>query len=167
MIVGGTRVILPRKDLPWFGLPSVETDGSFFQQEFPHDLSKYCEISRFMLVKERMKIVRNHQNLKGNALIYPDVFRHLVRATVSTCMAYGLDGFIATLEESLFRRSEYFFGMSLTKIGEPFEYHGKRQGGYVFVEDGMKQAKELDPRNYNFLLDGPAVIFSKDAADGK
>lgn len=159
LIVGGMRVILPVEGTLWLGMPSLEAEGSYFQEGFPHDLSKFCEISRFLLVKERMKIVRTHQADKDTLDNYPDVFRHMVRTVFAVCRQKGLMGFLATLEESLFRRGKYFFGMSLTKYGEPFEYHGKRQGGYVVIEDALNDLKEMDARIYNFLSDSRDLVF--------
>ena len=154
MIVGGTRVILPRAKLPWNGLPSVEAEGSYFREGFPYDLSRFCEISRFLLVRERMKLVRAHQGESRDQDNYPDVFRHMVRTVFSVCKEMSLTGFVGTLEESLFRRSKIFFGISMTKFGEPFEYHGKRQGGYIILEDALEEFRKFDMRVYHFICDG-------------
>ncbi|MBA4118110.1 MAG: hypothetical protein C0514_04355 [Candidatus Puniceispirillum sp.] len=153
MFIGGARVILPDHSRLGFGLPSLLAQDSQFLNNFPHDLSGFCELSRFNLVKDRMKIVRDHQLQGGASLDHPDVFRHLVRAVISTCIDHNLDGFLASLEEPLFRRSKQFFGVTLKKQGAPIEFHGKRQGGFIRIEDALKEVKEIDARIYHFFLE--------------
>lgn len=153
MFVGGTRVILPIPDDEWCGLPAVQYNNSPFQENFPHKLTKMAEVSRFIILKNRMKIVRGSQTDVVDMSFFAEPFRHLVGCVFKVCKEYSLDGFIAILEEFLFKRSNKLFGVGLTKHGDPIEHHGIRQGGYLLIDDLLEKLKQIEPKNYHLLMD--------------
>lgn len=152
MFVGGARMVLPQPNKAFFGLPSVALENSPFQKDFPHDLSQMVELSRFLISRNRMKMIRSLQK-EEESHEYPTFAlssMHLILPAFRICQQSQYIGLIATLEPSLIRMTRMFMGM-WTPHGSIIDYHGKRQPSYMIINDYLKHAKENDLKNYHFF----------------
>lgn len=152
MFIGGTRIILPMPHEDGCGLPSVQIDHSPFQQQRLFDLTKMAELSRLMIAKDRMKLIKMHCSHDVHDPAYVHPVHHMIRCVFNTCYNYNLIGFIAALEEPLFRLAKAF-QLPITKYGNPIHHFGVRQPGYLLIEPYLKQLKELNPRFHNFITE--------------
>lgn len=150
MVVGGVRLILPMDNENGCGLPSVQLENSPFLKDFPYDLGKMGELSRFLISKQRMELVNKHQEIPNKFPLYSLPALHLIRCVFEECSAYKFDGFIATLTPMLIRGAKQH-GVNLWEHGEPVKYHGTRQGAYLLIKESLDWMKQNNIKNYQFF----------------
>lgn len=153
MAIGGIRLVLPDLSKENFGLPILDAENSPFLKVFNHDISKFAEISRFLLSKTRLDLITKHEGHQHDYPLYPSPLHYITRSMFVVCQKHELDGFIAAMSP-LFIRLARRMGLILNLVGEPFEYYGlQRQCVYFLVKDYAEWAPKNDTKSYNFIND--------------
>lgn len=156
LFVGGGRLILPQKEKKNFGLQSLNIPDSPFLKDFPYDLSRFGEVSRFMVSKNQMRIVRQltsvHSDDSDEYAEYAGPLHCIFRGLLKSCKDNGLIGVIATLTP-LFIKVAKRLGLNLILHGSPIEYHGTRQCTYIVIQDYLEWLRGEYPKNYHYFME--------------
>ncbi len=154
MIIGGMRVIVPDANKEGVGLPCLIHPDSPFRLNPPFDPIRTGEISRFMVSRERVKIIRDYakNNLGLDLDKYPSFVMFLSKRLCDISKLYGLDGYCAMLSPGLLRIINSS-GIRFSLYGEPVEWHGQRQTVYLNVQEQLTLLQTENIKIRNFLID--------------
>lgn len=152
MVVGGARLIIPDKDKENFGLQTLGFENSPFKDGSPWPMDKMGEISRFLISKERMTVVRKYQIQAQQSSDHAVPYLHLLGHLSQACHQNALDGMFFLTTPSLLKMLNRF-DFPLKKWKDPIEYHGLRQATYVVLDEALEELQQRNTKVYNFFKD--------------
>jgi len=122
LFLGGCRIILAKKSLPHFGLPTVGLAKSLGDHLSKKQLLKTGEVSRFLFADDRTRLCLEHmQKTEQDRCDIKGLVEQKILTLMSCCMAaylaHGLDYLIFSLQPSLIRMVQSK-GVPLTLIDE-------------------------------------------------
>lgn len=162
MIVGGVRVIFPDHDKIAHGLACIKHPQSFFHKEFPVDIYHTAEISRLMLSRLRLKIVRQYLAQLDpvfDETNHPNATLCLFRGLYQLAKMSDLTTYCAMLELPLIRISRAA-GVPIELYGEPIEHHGKRQPIIIDLIALLGNMEKTSMKNAQLFIDMDLNILS-------
>lgn len=161
MVVGGARVILPDKTMPFVGLPCIQHPDSYFHADMPFNIHYAAEISRFMLSKLRLKVVREFLNAsfdKDELTKFASPILYLIKGLYQIAQVNNIHNYCAMLEPSLIRIIKSA-GVCVYEYGDHVECHGKRQPIVIDLISLLSYMSNVNMKNANFLDDESRQFF--------
>lgn len=159
--VGTVRVVLPRTDLPGCDMPARLHAPAL--DTLPESLlprASTGEISRFTIVPEFRQ--------RSGDTVYPAVYETggmdprrvvphltlgLMTAIHEVCVLKDLTHLCAVIDIALLRLLRGL-GLRFIPVGDPVEFHGRRQPVYAYVRDLMAGQAETHPDIYSVVSAG-------------
>ncbi len=153
MIIGGMRVIVPDANKNGMGLPCLIHPESPFQISTPFQTESTGEISRFMISRERFKLVRDYYLKVSNSTLeeYPTPIMYLIKQLFDIGVLYNLNGYCAMLEPALIRIVNSV-GINFKQYGTPVDCHGKRHVVYVNRDEQLELLRHNNLKARNFFI---------------
>ncbi len=152
MVIGGVRVIIPDPEKTGMGLPCLIHPDSPFKDSRPFDIVRTGEISRFMISRERFKLVREYCSGMPDLEIekYPTPVMYLIKQLYDIGLFYNLNGYCALLEPALIRIVNSV-GIKFEKHGDPVDWHGKRHAVHANIDEQLELLKNDNTKARNFF----------------
>ncbi len=173
LYVASVRLVLHDPDDPKNLFPIEKFCSNFFYKgdvltkNLPRE--SLCEVSRFLISKERQKEISNANALKGENHRTKIVFRRkdgllcylvlfgLISSVIHTALEKNRPNWYVCVEPSLFRLLKQF-GIVFTPIGPSFDYNGQRLPCFGTTESVLNGIHQYRPDLWKFVTQGTPTI---------